>query len=58
MKVYMKAVVALCGAVSTWGVTAAVDGHFDGVEWFGLVGAVGAALAVAMSPPNAVPPAE
>lgn len=53
MRVYMKAIVALCGAVSTWGITAAVDGAFDPVEWFGLLGAVGAALAVASSPANA-----
>lgn len=55
MKVYMKALVALLGAVSTWGVTAAIDGKFDAVELFGLLGAVGAALAVAASPPNASP---
>ncbi len=53
---YMKATVALLGAVSAWGITAAVDGKFEAVEWFGLLGALGAALAVAASPPNATEP--
>ena len=43
---YMKAIVAILGSISTWGVTALVDGGVSGVEWFGLVGAVATALGV------------
>jgi len=43
---YAKAIAALLGAVSTWGVTAAADGAITLVECFGLVGAIGAVVAV------------
>jgi len=49
-----KAIIAALLAISTWGVTAAVDGTFDAVEWFGLLGAVATAIgtyAVPNTPP-------
>lgn len=47
-----KAIAALLGAVSTWGVTAAVDG-ITAVELFGLMGAFGTAAAVWATPNRA-----
>lgn len=52
MSRYIKALAALLGAISTWGVTAAPDG-VDSVEWFGLLGVLGTGLLVLGSPPNA-----
>lgn len=52
---YAKAIIAVMTAVSTWGVTAAVDGSFALVELFGLLGAVAAALTVYLIP-NTPPP--
>lgn len=43
---YMKFIAALLGGVSSWGVTAAADGRFDLVEWFGLLGVIATALVV------------
>jgi hypothetical protein len=51
---YAKAVVALLGAVSTWGATAAAEGGIDQVEWFLLLGALGTALGV-LAVPNQEP---
>lgn len=47
---YAKAVLAALLAVSTWGATAAVDGTFDAVEWFGLLGAVATAAGTYLVP--------
>ena len=47
---YAKALLGALLAVSTWGTTAAVDGTFDAVEWFGLLGAVATALGVYLAP--------
>lgn len=55
MSAYAKAVAALLGAVSTWGVTAAPDG-IAGAEWFGLLGAL-AAVAAVYAVPNTPAPA-
>ena len=43
---WLKAVAALLGAVGTWGVTAMEDERVAGSEWFGLLIALGTALAV------------
>lgn len=50
MNRYAKAVLAALLAISTWGTTAAVDGSFDAVEWFGLLGAVATAVGVYLAP--------
>lgn len=58
MKTIAKAIVALVGAVSVWGITAATDnpdtaadeGAITTVEWFTLVGALGTAAAVYVIP--------
>lgn len=50
MNRYAKAVLAALLAISTWGTTAAVDGSFDAVEWFGLLGAVATAVGVYVAP--------
>lgn len=55
MNRYSKAILAALLAVSTWGTTAAVDGTFDPVEWFGLLGAVVTAASVYLAPNS--PPA-
>lgn len=57
MNRYSKAILAALLAVSTWGVTAAVDGSFDAVEWFGLLGAVATAAGTWLVP-NTPPPGE
>lgn len=44
--VYLKAILAALGAVATWGITAGADGNYTDVEWYGLLGALVAALAV------------
>ena len=54
---YAKTVVAVIGAVSAWGVTALVDNGVNAVEWFGLLGSLGTALAVYVTP-NTPPPGE
>jgi hypothetical protein len=46
MGLYAKAIAALLGGIATWGVTAATDNAISLVEWFGLVGVVGTAIAV------------
>lgn len=43
---YTKAIVALLGGVSAWGITASTDNAIDLAEWFGLVGVLSTALAV------------
>lgn len=43
---YAKAVAALLGTISTWGVTAIADEGINGIEWFGLLGALGTIAAV------------
>lgn len=58
MSRYAKALAALLGAIGTWGATAAQDG-ISSVEWFGLVTALGTALAVygvPNTPPAGEPP--
>lgn len=40
---YWKTVAGLLGAISTWGVTAAADGHITMVEGFGLLGVLATA---------------
>ena len=50
MNRYAKAILAALLAISTWGTTAAVDGSFDAVEWFGLLGAVATAVGVYVTP--------
>lgn len=57
MSRYAKAVAAFFGAISTWGLTAAVDGSIDLVECFGLLGALAAVLAV-FGVPNTPPDGE
>lgn len=47
---YSKAIAALLAAISTWGLTAAVDNSITLVEYFGLLGAVAAAVTVYATP--------
>lgn len=47
---YAKTVIAILLAVSTWGTTAALDGAFDPVELFGLLGATATAAGVFLVP--------
>lgn len=54
---YMKTIVAILGAISTWGITAAADEGITSVEWYGLLGALAAALAV-YGAPNTPPRGE
>jgi hypothetical protein len=54
---YRKAVVALAGAVATWGGTALADDQISNAEWSLLAAAVVAALAV-FAVPNTPPPGE
>lgn len=46
MPTFAKAVVALLGAVGTWGVTAYEDNAVNGAEWFGLLLGLSTALGV------------
>ena len=46
MKRYAKALIALLGAVATWGLTAAEDDRYTQVELWGAVLAVATALGV------------
>lgn len=46
MNHYMKAIVAVLGGISAWGITAAVDNSISLVELFGLLGALATALGV------------
>lgn len=43
---YVKALSALLGGVSTWGLTAAVDNAISQLELFGLLGVLSTVLAV------------
>lgn len=43
---WLKAIAALLGAVGTWGITALEDNAINGVEWSGLLVALGTAVAV------------
>jgi len=54
---YSKTIAAILGAVSTWGITAAAEGGINAVEWYGLLGALAAALAV-YGIPNVAPTGE
>jgi hypothetical protein len=45
-RVWKKAIIALLGGVSAWGVTASPDG-IQNQEWYGLAGVVATALGVA-----------
>lgn len=49
MSTYAKAIAALFGAISAWGITAIQDG-IDGAEWFGLLGVLGTVLLVWATP--------
>jgi hypothetical protein len=51
---YLKAIVALIGGVSAWGLTAASDNAITMAEWFGLVGALATALGVLTVPNSPV----
>lgn len=53
MNRYAKTIAAVLGAISTWGITASPDG-ITGNEWFGLLGALAAVLAV-YAVPNSSP---
>lgn len=55
MNRYSKSIAAALGSVSAWGVTAAATGGISGVEWYGLLGALGTTLAV-YGIPNSAPP--
>lgn len=46
MTKYAKAVVALLGALATWGITAAEDGVYTQVELWGALAAVTTAVGV------------
>jgi len=50
MSKYAKFIVAILGAIGTWGVTAASDGSLDLSEWFGVLVAVATALGVFIVP--------
>lgn len=50
MSRYAKALAAIIGALSTWGTTAAADGHYSQVEMWGLCGVALAGLAVYQIP--------
>lgn len=45
MAIYAKAIAALFGSVSTWGIAVAPDG-INSAEWFGLLGVIGTVMAV------------
>jgi hypothetical protein len=47
---YLKAIVALIGGASAWGLTAASDNVITMAEWFGLAGALATALGVLAVP--------
>lgn len=47
---YAKAIATFCGAISTWGVTAAASGGISAVELFGLLGVLGSTILVAAYP--------
>lgn len=46
MKQYVKAIIAVLGGVSAWGITAAADNSITAVEVYGLLGALATALGV------------
>lgn len=46
MSRYAKALIALLGALATWGITAAEDNTYTQVEWWGAVLAASTALGV------------
>ena len=50
MSRYVKFFSALLGGIATWGYTAAADDLISKVEWFGLIGVIGTALAVYQFP--------
>jgi hypothetical protein len=50
VKPYLKAIVALLGAIGTWGVTAASDGSIDLSEAFAALAAIATALGVFIVP--------
>lgn len=47
---YWKAIVALLGGISAWGITAASDGAITAAEAFGLLGTLSVALGVYVVP--------
>lgn len=46
MAAYVKAIVAVLGGLSAWGITAAADNNITAVEVYGLLGTLATALAV------------
>ena len=46
VKPYIKAIIAVLGGVSTWGITAASDNAITPVELFGLLGVLSTSLGV------------
>lgn len=46
VKPYIKAIIAILGGISTWGITAASDNAITPVEIFGLLGVLSTALGV------------
>lgn len=46
MQAYVKAIIAILGGVSAWGITAAADNSITAVELYGLLGALATALGV------------
>jgi hypothetical protein len=58
VRTYAKAVVTFLGSISAVVVTSLADGHVDSAEWYGILVAVAAALAVYRVPNDpAIPPA-
>lgn len=57
MSRYAKTIVAVLGAISTWGITAATEGGITAVEWFGLLGSLATVLGV-YAVPNTPPAGE
>lgn len=46
MKQYIKAIIAVLGGISAWGITAAADNAITQVELYGLLGTLATALGV------------
>jgi hypothetical protein len=55
MSPYIKAISAVIGGISTWGITAAASDGVNAVEWFGLLGVLSTSLAVFAFPNAPVP---
>lgn len=53
MRYYAKAIIALLGALATWGITAAEDNMYTQVEMWGAILAVSTAITVYLVPNKA-----